>query len=133
VIIRPQALLLVLAALLTIGVSGCFLTADREINLDIVYPSARQSEVTVKYRVPPPPDGKVYVLWIMNPDAGNLAKIGRLPPSSRLSAVKVSVDFFATGAIVSIESSPDVTQMGETWALEGGKTAPSTPVPAKSK
>lgn len=115
-----------LTILLVIAASGCFLTADREINLDIVYPTPQQSEVTVKYRVPPPPAGKVYVLWIVNPDLGRQVKIGEIPPASKLTALKVSIDFFALGAIVSIESSADVTQMSNTWALKAGQIEPSS-------
>ncbi len=121
-------LLLVFTLFLLLGATGCFLTPDREIDLDIVYPTPQQSEVTVKYRVPPPPSGKVYVLWIVNPDLGKQVKIGQIRPASKLTAIKTTVDFFALGAIVSIESSVDVTEMSDTWALKAGQLEPSSQI-----
>ncbi|MCL5264131.1 MAG: hypothetical protein M1343_02875 [Chloroflexi bacterium] len=123
------AIFLLLPAVAT----GCFLTPDREINLDIVYPTQQTSEVIVRYRVPPPPPGKVYVLWILNPDLGKVAKIGEVPPATRLSSIRAAVDFFAVGAIVSIESSPDVTQMSNTWALKAGQLDPTSKITPRPK
>ncbi|MBI2955196.1 MAG: hypothetical protein HYY30_12835 [Chloroflexi bacterium] len=130
---KLSRLLLLPSVLLAVSLAGCILQPDREINLDIVYPTAQRSEITMKYRVPPPPPDKVYVLWILNPDLGRQVKIGQIPPATRLSAIKTSVDFFATGAVVSIESSADVTQMSTTWALKAGQLEPSSTLTPRPK
>jgi hypothetical protein len=128
--IARWALAPLLLALL-LALTGCFLEADREINLDLLYPNPNSSEVIVRYRVPPPPPGKLYVLWLLNPDEGKVAKVGQLEPSSSLRAIRATADFPVFGAIVSIESSPDVAQYSDTWALEGGITKPKTPTPVR--
>lgn len=107
--------------LLVLGVGGCGLQADREIVVEYSYPDARRTEVTIRYRVPPPPAGNVYVLWVLNLEEGKRAKSGTVQPSSRVRAIKTSVDFHVTGVIVSIESSPDVAEMSNTWALKSGR------------
>lgn len=110
-------------------VCGCLAPPNREINVAYFYPSQNQTELQITYRVPPPPDGKVYVLWVLNPGQGTVVKIGQLPPSPELKLVKTSVDFYAVGVIVSIEDSPDVPGPSNTWALTAGVIDPKTPTP----
>lgn len=109
--------------------AGCFLQLDREIDIAMVYPSQQRTELTVRYRVPPPPAGNVYVLWAVNGDQGRQVKIGQIPPASKLTAVKTTLDFFVTGVVVSIESDANATQMSNTWALRAGRLDPATTLP----
>ena len=118
------------ATLLFLGValSGCFLAATREINLLVIRTESGGSEVTVTYRMPPPKEGKVYLLWLVNPDVGKSVRVGVVQPSSQLRGIKTRVDFWATGAVISIESSPEVDQMSvcdDCWALVSGQTSPT--------
>ena len=103
---------------------------DREIDIAMIYPTAQRTELTVKYRVPEPPPGKVYVLWAINADQGRQVKVGQVPAASKVTAVKTTLDFYVTGVVVSIESDPNVTQMSNTWALKAGQLTPATPQPA---
>ena len=108
-------------------VAGCA-SLQQSITLEMIYPTDNQTEVTVHYTVPPPPEGKVYVLWILNPDANKERNVGQIPGGQNRTA-QATVDFQATGAIVSVEDSPNVTTMGHTWALKAGEIQPSTPTP----
>ena len=117
--------------------TGCGLLAsvglDRAVAMAATYPETGGSEVSVTYTVPDPPPGNVYVLWILNPAEGKSAKVGVVRPGTN-RIVKTRVSFEALGAVVSIESSPDVEKMNNVWALRVGsvnadETAEQTPVP----
>ena len=109
--------------------TGCLAPIDREINVAYFFPDQNRTELQVTYRVPPPPEGKVYVLWVLNPGQNKRAKIGQIPPTQELRAVKATVDFYAVGVIVSIEDSVDATNPSSTWALAAGVVDPRTPTP----
>jgi len=96
----------------------------------MVYPTPQRTELTVKYRVPEPPPGVVYVLWAVNADQGRQVKVGQIPPASKVTAVKATLDLFVTGVVVSMETDPNVTQMSNTWALRAGRLTATTPQPA---
>jgi len=117
------ALLLGLIALLVSCAS-----LQQSITLEMIYPTDNQTDVTVQYTVPPPPSGKVYVLWIVNPNEKHEQNAGEIRSGQNMTA-QTSVNFQATGAIVSIETSPNVTSMSTTWALKVGQIEPSTPTP----
>ncbi len=126
----PAAIAVMLIASFLVG---CFLQVDREIAIALIYPTPQRTELTMRYRVPPPPSGKVYVLWAINGDQGRRVKVGQVPPASSVTAVKTTLDLFVTGVVVSIESDPNVTEMSNTWALRAGRldpvpqATPSTP------
>ncbi|HEX5416298.1 MAG TPA: hypothetical protein VFZ25_11575 [Chloroflexota bacterium] len=120
----------VIAALLATVLAviiGCA-SLNQSITLQMIYPTDNQTEVTVQYTVPPPPSGKVYVLWIVNPDEHQAQNVGEIRSGQHQTA-QTTVGFQATGAIVSIESSANVSTMSNTWALKVGQVAPSTPTP----
>jgi|GEM_PF-3140839 len=108
-------------------VVGCA-SLEQSITLEMIYPTPNQTQITVHYTVPPPPAGKVYVLWILNPNAKKQRNVGEIPGGQNRTAV-ATVDFEATGAIVSVENSPNVTTMGNVWALKAGQIQPTTPTP----
>ncbi|MBI4318018.1 MAG: hypothetical protein HY675_05975 [Chloroflexi bacterium] len=116
-----------LALILLPGLSACVLQADREIVVEYVYLDSQATEVTIRYRVPAPSTGKVYVLWLLNLEEGKRAKAGTVQPSDRVRALKVSADFHVTGVVVSIENSQDVPQMSNTWALKSGRVTGNEP------
>jgi hypothetical protein len=104
------------------------LALEQSITMESVYPGPNQTDVTIKYTVPPPPPGKVYVLWILNPDQHQALNAGTVPAGSNLTA-RASVSFMATGAIVSIEDQPNPVKMSSTWALKVGTISVTTPTP----
>lgn len=123
----PRLCLGLILASISLLLAGCFLEIDREIDLAMVYPTQQRTDLVVKYRVPPPPPGKVYVLWAVNADQGRQVKVGQIPPASRVTAVKTTLDLFVTGVVISIESDLNVTQMSNTWALRAGRLDAATP------
>lgn len=122
---RSGLLLWAILLSLTVALSGCFLASNREINLLVIRTESGGSEVTVTYRMPPPREGNVYVLWVLNADLGNSVRVGTVAPSSQLRAIRTKVDFWATAAVISIESSANVSQMSDTWVLVSGQMQPS--------
>lgn len=96
--------------------------------MESIYPTPNQTEVTIKYTVPPPPAGKIYVLWIVNPDQHQAIDAGTVPGGSNLTA-RATVNFAATGAVVSIEDQPNPVKMSNTWALKVGTVTLMTPTP----
>lgn len=110
--------------------AGCnTLELEKSISMETVYPSSGQTEVTIHYTVPPPPPGKVYVLWILNPAQHDLVNVGQVDGGRDVTA-RATVNFEATGAIVSIESQPNPASMSNTWALKVGSVTPETPTPS---
>lgn len=123
----------VLVAVLWVAVAaGCHpLALEQSISMEAVYPSPDQSQVTIRYTVPPPPAGKVYVLWIVNPAEHAAVNVGEVP-GGRDRVAHATVSFEATGAVISIESRPDPPRMSDTWALKVGSVLPATPTPSGS-
>ncbi len=115
----------VVTLLVLLGAVGCVLQADREISVEYVYPDSQRTELTIRYRVPPPPSGKVYVLWLLDAEDGKRSRGGVVQPSQRIRTIKTSVDYRVTGVVVSIESSPEASQMSNTWALKSGRLSDS--------
>lgn len=121
---------LTLAIAITLLLGGCnTLELEKSISMESTYPSARQSDVTIRYTVPPPPPGQIYVLWILNPAQHETVDAGQIPGGRNLTA-HATVNFEATGAVVSIEDQPNPAQMSHTWALKVGSVTPETPTPS---
>lgn len=125
--INTRSAIVTLLVGLIVLVASCA-SLEQSITLQMIYPTDNQTQVTVNYTVPPPPSGKVYVLWIVNPDENQRQNAGEIKSGQHLTA-QTTVNFQATGAIVSIESSPNVTTMSNTWALKAGQITPTTPTP----
>lgn len=122
--------LVLVSVVLALLVSGCnTLELEKSISMEAVYPSTHQAEVTIRYTVPPPPPGKIYVLWILNPAQHEAVNVGQVPGGRDLTA-HASVNFEATGAVVSIEDQPNPARMSNTWALRTGSVLPETPTPS---
>ncbi|HLG50784.1 MAG TPA: hypothetical protein VKY56_04000 [Chloroflexota bacterium] len=125
-------LLAALVIVLSIAAVSCLpLRLQQSIILEMVYPRPDQTEVTIYYTVPPPPPGKIYVLWIVNPAQHEAVNVGQVP-SGRDLTVHTTVNFAATGAVVSIESQPNPPTMSTTWALKAGTVTAETPTPSAS-
>src|SRR5712692_9997550 len=80
-----------LLALMLLGLSGILtgcsrLDLEKSITMESVFPTADQTDVTIYYTVPPPPSGKIYVLWILNPQAGQAVSAGQVPGGANLTA-----------------------------------------------
>lgn len=121
-------------ALLTVLLllTGCnTLALEKSISLEATYPTPNQSNVTVFYTVPPPPTGKVYVLWIVNPLQHDVVNVGQVS-GGRNVTVHAQVNFEALGAVVSIEDRPNPASMSNTWALKVGTVTIPTPTPGGS-
>ncbi|HVC34609.1 MAG TPA: hypothetical protein VNL16_13950 [Chloroflexota bacterium] len=125
---RSKVVIIVIALLLSLAACNA-LALEQSISMESVYPSARQTEVTIHYTVPPPPPGKVYVLWVLNPADHDTVDVGQVPGGRDLTA-RATVNFEATGAIVSIEDQPNPARMSDTWALKVGSVTPETPTPS---
>jgi hypothetical protein len=118
----------ILAGLLLL--TGCnSLELQKSISMEAVYPSAHEAQVTIHYTVPPPPPGKIYVLWILNPAQHEAVSAGPVP-GGRDQTARATVNFEATGAVVSIEDRPNPDHMSNTWALRVGSVLPETPTPS---
>jgi hypothetical protein len=122
-------LLLILLWLLT----SCVAPPDREVNVAYFNPDPSTTQLQITYRAPPPPKGKVYILWVVNLSEGKRMKVGELPPSPSLKLVRATADFYANGVIVSVENSPDADRPSNTWVLASGVTSltptAATPTP----
>ncbi len=117
----------ILAALFLL--TGCnSLELQKSISMEAVYPNAHEAQVTIHYTVPPPPPGKIYVLWILNPAQHEAVSAGPVP-GGRDQTARATVNFEATGAVVSIEDQPNPDHMSNTWALRVGSVLPETPTP----
>jgi hypothetical protein len=124
---RPIAALASMVLLLAL--TGCNqLEVEKSIAMESVFPSPNQTNVTIYYTVPPPPAGKYYVLWIVNPTQHDATSAGQVPGGKNLTAT-ASVSFAATGAVISIEDQPNPTTMSSTWALKVGTVTLGTPTP----
>lgn len=119
---------LILALVLLAGCSRLGLVS-KSLTLETVYPHPNQSDVTVRYSLPRPPKGKVYVLWIVNPFQGKAANVGTLVAGSDRTA-RAKVDFEALGAVVSIEDSSSPRAMSADWAVKAGQVTPVSPTPS---
>lgn len=104
------------------------LELEKSITMESVFPTATATDVTIYYTVPPPPAGKIYVLWILNPVLRQAVSAGQVPGGANLTA-RAHVDFAATGAVVSIEDQPNPATMSSTWALRVGAVTLQTPTP----
>lgn len=124
----PAVVGLILALVLLAGCSRLGLV-PKSLSLETVYPSPNQSDVTVRYSLPRPPKGKVYVLWIVNPVQGKSANVGTLA-AGRDHTARARVDFEAVGAVVSIENNPSARTMSADWAIKAGQVTPVTPTPS---
>lgn len=123
---RPWPIFVILIFLL----AGCnTLELEKSISMETVYPSSGQTEVTIHYTVPPPPPGKLYVLWILNPAQHDVVNVGQVTGGRDVTA-RATVNFEATGAVVSIEDQPNPSAMSNTWALKVGSVTPETPTPS---
>jgi hypothetical protein len=111
---------------LTVGCNQ--LELEKSIAMESVFPSPNQTDVTIYYTVPQPPPGKVYVLWVLNPQLHQMSSAGQVP-GGRNQTAKASVNFVATGAVVSIEDQPNPTTMSTTWALRVGSVTQGTQTP----
>lgn len=116
-------LLVILTGCSRLGLGGS------SMSFDAVYPAPNQSDVTVHYTLLRPPQGKVYVLWILNPFEGKVARAGALDAGHDLTA-HAQVDFAALGAVVSIEKSGGAATMSGDWAAKAGQVTPDTPTPS---
>lgn len=125
---RLSAIALIVASLLSLSACSRLGLGSASMTFQTVYPSSHQSEVTVHYSLPAPPKGKVYVLWIVNPYQRQTVEAGSVPPGREQTA-HATVDFAATGAIVSIEDGVHPASMGGDWALHAGQVTPATPTP----
>lgn len=111
-------------------IAGCnTLALEKSITMETVFPTPQQAEVTIHYTVPYPPPGKVYVLWILNTAQHKVVEAGQVPGGRNLIA-HATVPFDATGAVISIENSPNPSHMSNVWALKVGSTSPETPTPS---
>ncbi len=124
---RRRWLLVVAVALLLTACNS--LELQKSISMEAVYPSDHQAQVTIHYTVPPPPPGKIYVLWILNPAQHEAVSAGPVP-GGRDQTARATVNFEATGAVVSIEDQPNPDRMSNTWALRVGSVLPETPTPS---
>ncbi len=112
------------AALLLSGLaSGCGvdtrfreLTRPLSLSMAISYADGR-SDITVRYSVPPPPDGKSYVLWAYDQGRKQVARLGAVPAGVELTA-HGTAPFQATGVVITAEDSPDATKMVGTGLIE---------------
>lgn len=110
--------------------AGCnTLELEKSISMESVYPSSGQTQVTIRYTVPPPPEGKIYVLWILNPAQHDIVNAGQVTGGRDVTA-RATVSFDATGAVVSIEDQANPSKMSDTWALKVGSVTPETPTPS---
>ncbi len=126
---RTAALRIVVLGFVLVVLTGCNrLELEKSIAMESVFPSTNQTDVTILYTVPQPPPGKVYVLWILNPQEGHMTSAG-VVPGGRNQTARASVNFYATGAVISIEDQPNPTTMSTTWALKVGKVTLETPTP----
>ena len=98
------------------------------MTFDALYPSPSQSEVTVNYSLPAPPQGKVYVLWVVNPEQRKAVNVGAVQAGPDQTA-HAKVDFPATGAVISVEDQDHPASMGGDWVLKAGQVTPETPTP----
>ncbi len=116
-LLRCLALLLVLLALF----AAC---APRKGGVLNVIPQGNgKYEVTYVYTLTKePPQGQVYVFWLVNVDEGRVVKMGTVRPGVN-RMVKVQVDFDPTGAIVSPEPDANVERPGTEWELLDGRVA----------
>ncbi|MGH2457877.1 MAG: anti-sigma factor domain-containing protein [Chloroflexota bacterium] len=115
---------------LLLALAGCqTLELEKSISMETVYPPSGQTQVTIHYTVPPPPRGKMYVLWILNPAQHDVVNAGQVSGGSDVTA-RATVSFEATGAIVSIEDQANPSKMSNTWALKVGSVTPETPTPS---
>ena len=120
--------LLVVALLFFLA--GCnTLELEKSISMETVYQSSGRTEVAIHYTVPPPPRGKIYVLWILNPAQHDAVDAGQVGGGRDVTA-RATVDFEATGAVVSIEDQANPPKMSNTWALKVGSVTPETPTPS---
>lgn len=111
-------------ALLLAGlVSGCGLdtrfkevTRPLSLSFAVSYLDGR-SEVSVRYSVPPPPEGKSYVLWAYDQGRKQVAKLGPVDAGVELRA-RGTAPFQAVGVIITVEDSPNVTKMVGTGIIE---------------
>ncbi len=107
---------IVLGALLMLGVAtGCtqFREATRPLSLAIaVTYTGAGSDVVVRYSVPPPPPGKVYILWVYSRGQAQISKLGVINPGVE-RVVKGSAPFPIQGVNITLEDGPEVTKMGE--------------------
>jgi hypothetical protein len=116
-------------ALLLVTLVGCNqLELEKSIAMESVFPGPNQTNVTIYYTVPPAPAGKYYVLWILNPSQHQATSAGQVPGGKNLTAT-TSVNFAATGAVISIEDQPNPTAMSSTWALKVGIVTLETSTP----
>ena len=122
-------LVLVVSGVLLLGCSRLGIQ-QTSIALDAVFSAPNHTDATVTYSLPPAPEGKTYVLWIVNPQLHQAVRAGTAEPG-RNRVAKASVDFEATGAVITVESTPSPTAMGDDWALKVGTVTldPSTPTP----
>ncbi|MBI2941628.1 MAG: hypothetical protein HYY04_14430 [Chloroflexi bacterium] len=124
---RPDAVLaLVVALAITAGCSAPVKNAIgyKELGLNVTY-TGTGTEMTIGYTLPPAPPGKVYVLWLRGSDATAFYKVAVLPAGVD-RYIRTRVDFKPQAAIVSIESSPDVTTIQGPWATSQGIDGPIT-------
>ncbi len=131
---RRMGQLAIVLVSVVLGTSCALIGLDRAISMEVSYPDGQTSDVTIRYTVPPPPPGKVYVLWILDPDTGQSQRIGVVEPGTD-RVVQARVGFEARGAVVSIESSPEPPRMNNVWALkvgqvDAGPTPSAAPAPA---
>ncbi|MGE5618483.1 MAG: hypothetical protein ACM3US_04410 [Sphingomonadaceae bacterium] len=136
---------LAVALLLTGLLSGCGLdtrfkevTRPLSLSFAVSYLDGR-SQVSVRYSIPPSPEGKSYVLWAYDQGRKQVAKLGPVPAGVDLRA-EGTAPFQVVGVVITTENSPNVTQMEGTGVIELtledqnlGPTAPgsratSTPV-----
>ncbi len=101
----------------------------------------RGSDILVTYSVPPPPQGKVYVMWVYNQGRTQISKLGVVPAGVDRS-VKGSAGFPIYGVVISEEANGNVTRMEGTGVIEltlyeenfgtsAAKSATSTPTPRR--
>ena len=112
-----------IALLMSWALAGCeYETRFKEIvrplslSFAVSYSDGR-SEITVYYSVPPPPPGKVYVLWAFSEGRAKVAKLGVVPWGVDRSA-KGSADFMIQGVIITEEANGDVPRMEGTGIIE---------------
>ncbi|MHB0870157.1 MAG: hypothetical protein ACYC66_13560 [Chloroflexota bacterium] len=121
---QPRIWIALVAALLLTGlVSGCGLdtrfkeiTRPLSLSFAVSYLDGR-SDVSVRYSIPPPPDGKSYVLWAYDQGRKQVAKLGPVQAGVELRA-RGTVPFQAVGVIITVEDSPNVTKMVGTGIIE---------------
>lgn len=71
------------------------------------------SDVLVGYRLPPPPDGKVYVVWGLTRDHSKTQKLAVITDGAANGSITGTTNFRIEGAMISVEDSPNVTKIGE--------------------